>query len=90
MTCSVSALLTQYEADYFRKFREGSEIRCQYNFGTKVAGNWVAGKSGALYCPSMTITSYSLTDTDGIFFLNMDLGGFVDSQGQGEVYLGFV
>jgi hypothetical protein len=90
VTVSVTALLEQYEADKFRKFRENEDTRFAYIFGTKSAGNWVAGKCGCLYIPTGTITSFSITDSDGLVTLEMELRAYVDSDGNGEVYLSFV
>lgn len=87
---TVTAPLDQNDVDKFRRFREGSDTRFQYNFGTKSGGNWVAGKCGALYCPTMTVTSFKIEDTDGVASLSMELTAFVDGSGNGEVYLGFV
>lgn len=85
----VQAQLDQYDADKFRKFREGSVIEFQYNFGEKVGGDWVAGKVGNLYTPTATITSYQLVDNDGIIDLAMTLTPFVDS-GLPEIYINFL
>ena len=90
VTVSVTALLNQYDVDKFRRFREGSETRLQYGFGIKSGGNWVPGKCGVLYLPTTTITSFSITDDDGLFVLNAEFTAFVDSDGNGEVYLGFL
>lgn len=90
VTVSVSTLLEKYEADNFKRFRNNDETKFQYNFGTKSAGNWNAGKSGAIYGPTMTITSFNLTPADGLIQLDMELTSYVNSAGDGEVYLSFV
>ena len=90
VTVSVTALLNQYDVDKFRRFREGSQTRLQYGFGSKSGGNWVPGKCGVLYLPTTTITSHSITDDDGLFVLNAEFTAYVDSDGNGEVYLGFL
>lgn len=89
-TVTVKTLLDKYEADKFRKFRENEDTRFLYNFGTKSGGNWVAGKCGCLYLPTATITSFDLQDQDGLVALEMELKAYVDSSGNGEVYLSFV
>lgn len=90
VTVSISALLEQYDADKFRRFRENTETRFAYNFGTKSGGNWVAGKCGCLYMPTATISSFSVSNDDGLVSVNIELRGFVDSSGNGEIYLSFV
>jgi hypothetical protein len=87
---TVTALLQQYEADKFRKFRENENTRFMYNFGTKTAGNWDAGKCGCIYVPDCTITSFNLSNDDGLIALEMTLQPYVDSDGNGEIYLSFV
>lgn len=87
---TITAPLDQNDVDKFRRFREGSETRFQYNFGVKSGGNWVPGKCGALYCPTMTITSFKIDDVDGVATLSAELAGYVDSNANGECYLGFV
>jgi hypothetical protein len=65
-------------------------LRFAYNFGIKSGGNWQAGYCGNLYIPTATITSYSLTDLDSVVGVEMELKAFVDSSGNGEVYLNFL
>lgn len=89
-TVTVSALLSQYDADKWRRFRENSDTKFQYSFGVKSGGNWVAGKCGAIYIPTATITSINIDDVDGLAQLNIELQAFVNSNGDGEVYLAFV
>ena len=87
---TVTALLEQYDADKFRRFRENTQTRFQYSFGVKQGGNWIPGRCGALYLPTATITSFDVSDDDGLVSLEMTLQAYVDSQGQGECYLSFV
>lgn len=90
VTISVTALLNQYDSDKFERFVENSDTRFMYAFGEKSGGNWIAGKSGMLYVPTATVTSFNVTDDDGLATLEMELTAYVDSDGNGEVYLGFV
>lgn len=86
---TIVANLTQYEADKWRKFRENETTSFMYAFGTKSGGNWEAGKCAMIYIPTGTISSFALTDNDGLVTLDMTLSAFVAS-GAGEVYLGFL
>lgn len=90
VTISISALIEQYDASKFEAFRSNTDTKFQYSFGTKSGGNWVAGKCGALYVPTATISSFEIADQDGLAQLNMELKAFVNSSGEGEVYIGFV
>lgn len=89
-TVAVTALLEQYQATWFERFREGTEVRFQYAYGPKSGGTWVAGSIGYLYLPTCVVTSFNITDEDGLLTLNMELTPFVDSSGNGEMYAGFV
>lgn len=90
VTITVSALLEQYDASKYEAFRTNTDTKFQYSFGTKSGNNWVAGKCGALYVPTATISSFSISDADGLAQLDLELKAFVNSSGEGEVYLGFV
>jgi hypothetical protein len=90
VTFSVSALLEQHDASAFDNFYKGQEVRFQYSFGQKVAGNWVPGKAGMFAVPSATITSYSITDVDGLVGIELELQAFVDASGNDEVSISFV
>jgi hypothetical protein len=84
---SVSALLNQYDADKWKRFRSNSNAQFQYSFGEKSGGNWIAGKCGDIFIPTATITSLSIDDQDGQAQINLELTAYVDSSGNGEVYL---
>lgn len=90
VTVSVKTYITQYDVSKFKRFRAGTDTRFCYVFGTKSGGNWVAGKSGCIYMPSAVISSFKVTADNGILFLEMELQGYIDSSGNGEVYLNFL
>jgi len=87
---NVSSLLNQYDAQQFYRYRTGEEIKFQYSFGVKSGGNWVAGKCGGLYIGSATISELTIDDADGLVQLNLKLSAFINSAGDGEVFLGFL
>lgn len=86
---NLTARLTQHEAEFFDRYKNGTETRFQYSFGEKVGGNWVAGKCGAFYGPTMTVSSFNISQEDGVVTLEMELTAYVEN-GLGEFYLGFV
>jgi hypothetical protein len=90
VTVSISALLSQFDADKFRRFRENDDTRFAYVFGSKTGSNWTAGKCGCLYIPNATISSFALSDADGLVQIDMELKAYVETAGVGEVYLSFV
>lgn len=81
--------IQKYDVDKFRRFRAGTSTQLQYSFGIKSGGNWVAGKCGALFVPTFTITSFKVTDDDGVATCEFEGKAFVSTAGD-EVYLGFV
>lgn len=90
VTVEIVGLLERHDAEKFKRFRANDETSFLFNFGTKSGGNWVAGKCGMLYIPTATISSFKLGDQDGLVTVEMTLTAFVDSSGNGEVYLNFV
>lgn len=90
VTIELTAVLEQYEADKFHRFHTNQNTVFMYNFGEKSGGNWVAGKCGNIYLPSATISSFKVSDQDGLVALEMTLSAYVDSDGNGEVYLNFL
>ncbi len=89
-TLTVSTLLSQYDAEWFKRYRAGTTTRFQYSFGVKSGNQWVEGKCGYLALPSLTVTSWNVTDQDGQAMLELELAPYVDSSGNGEMYLGFL
>lgn len=87
---TISARLSQYDADIWRRFREGSNTKLQMTLGPKSGGNWVAGKVAVAYCPTATISSFSISDSDGLAVLEIGLKAYVNNSGEGEFYYGFL
>jgi hypothetical protein len=89
VTIDVVSYLAAGQAEEFKRFRSNDEIMFTYNFGEKNGGQWVAGKSGNIFCPTVKIASFSIGDEDGMCVLNMQLKTFV-SNGLGTFYLNFL
>lgn len=90
VTITATALLNQYDADKFMRFRSGQQTSFLYNGGTKTGGNWDAGKCFSIFVPTATVSSFSLTDQDGLVAMEIELQAYVDANGSGEVYLNFL
>lgn len=90
VTVEFVTTLQPYDADKFRRYANNVDTSFAFNFGEKSGGNWVSGKSANLYIPTCTVSEFSLDDADGVVVMNMTLRGFVDSNGNGEVYLNFL
>lgn len=87
---SVVANLDQYDADKLRRYVDNVETRVQLSFGEKVNGNWVAGKCGYIYLASCTIDNHTISNEEGLAVATMELNGFADRSGNGEIYMGFL
>lgn len=90
ISIDISAVLPQYEADKFHRYHTNQTTAFMYNFGEKSGGNWIAGKAGNIYIPTATISKFKVTDQNGLVALDITLSAFVDSSGNGEVYLNFL
>lgn len=86
----ITALLSKYDVDAFTRYRQNTTSRFQYNFGNKDGGNWVAGQCGYLFLPDVTVSEWDAPDDDGLVTVEFTLEPFVDSSGNGEMYLGFL
>lgn len=90
-TFAITALLDQYEADKYRKFRTNANVKFAYTAGVKdSSGNWTPGTVCNMYTPTATISDFNLTDDDGLVSLELELTTYVNSDGEGEVYLNFL
>jgi hypothetical protein len=82
--------MERHDADKWRRFKNNVDTKFLFNFGTKSGGNWEPGKCGSLYIPTATIQSFQHGDNGGLITVEMTLQAFVDSSGNGEVYLNFL
>lgn len=87
---TATILLKKGEAKRFHKFHKNDSVAIAYHFGDKAGGNWVIGKSGSLYVPEATITSFEIGDEDGYAVLNLEFQAYVNQDGEGEVYQNFL
>lgn len=86
----ITAFLSKYDADQFRRFRAGTDTRFQYSYGSKSSGNWIPGLCGYYYAPTANVTAFNIADEDGLAVLTMTLRCAVDDSGNPEIYQGFV
>lgn len=89
MSIDLTARLDKFDAEKFKKYRSGDNIEFAYTVGEKSGGNWVPGKVVNCYCPTSTITSYSLEDNAGIVELNMTISAYVSGT-DGEFYINYL
>src|SRR5210317_185186 len=90
VTMQFTAPLNKYDAEAAALYRRNDDVIFQYAFGEKADGtNWDAGKSGCFSTLSAKISALSITDVDGISYLDITLQAYV-SNGLGETYLNFL
>lgn len=87
VTAEVVLTLKRHDAEKFKKFRNGDDIRFAFNGGIKSGVNWVAGRCVNVYMPQAKVSAYSVTDTDGIVTIEMTLTAYVPASGLGEVFV---
>jgi hypothetical protein len=90
VTITISGRLDKHDANMINRFLNNSDTRFLFNCGEKSGGNWVAGKCASIYIPTCSVTSYNMTDLDGVVGVEIELQSFVDSSGNGEVYLNYL
>lgn len=90
VTCESVLTLTKHDSEKFKNFRAGDTVSFGFNFGMKSGGNWVGGKCGNIYMPDCKISSFEVSDADGIVVINLTVQAFVDTNGLGEAYLTFL
>lgn len=90
VTITLVALLENYEADNFHNFHTNQDVKFQWTAGEKVAGDWQAGKTVSAYAHTATISEYEITSEDNLATLNMTLTTFVNSDSDGEFFMGQV
>ena len=81
------AFLDKYDVSKYDRYRENTSTRFQYSFGNKVGTNWKAGQCGGLYLPTTTITSFEVSNTNGVSVVSGELTTYVPADASGEVVL---
>ena len=90
VTMQFTAPLNKYDIKAAAQYRRNDTVVFQYAFGEKEdETNWDAGKSGCFSTLTAKITALTITDVDGISYLDITLQGFV-ANGLGETYLNFL
>ena len=79
VTVEITALLDQYDAEKFYKYRTNANVQFAWTAGEKTGGNWDAGKVINAFIPTATISEFALGDEDGLISLNITLKAYVSS-----------
>lgn len=85
----VKSYLVQGQAEEFKKFRANDQITFTFNCGQKSGGNWVPGTAVNIHMPTATISSFKLSDSNGLVTLEMTLTGYATAS-QDEVFINFL
>ena len=87
-TVELVVLVDKHDAAEWENFRDNQSVEFQYAFGSKdSAGNWEPGKSGVIYLADAVLSTFSQAEADSFLIFNLTLTGFVDTNGNGEIYL---
>lgn len=91
VTISLKSRLQQYRVEEFKRYRAGDRLAFAFNFGSKVGGNWTAGKCGNWFMPDAVISKINVGDKNGLVTLELELQPYVDpANTNGEVYLNYL
>lgn len=90
VSVEVVLTLSSYDAEKFKRFRRGDDVRMAFTGGVKTGGNWTAGRCVNVYMPQAKISEFQLSDSDGIITIEMTLNPYVAADGLGEVYMNFI
>jgi len=90
VTATITALLEKFDADKIDRLLQNKDSRFMYAGGSKVGGNWVAGKCFAFYMPFCSVDSYTVGDDETMVTVEFEISAFVPDDGSNEVFLGFV
>lgn len=83
-----TALLNRHDASWFKRWKDGDEVRALYAWGRKVGGSWVAGETMYAYLPTLVIDDLALPDENGLTTVEISGSAVVGADGLGEVYIG--
>lgn len=87
VTVDLLMTLMKHDAKSFEQFRLGDTVQFAYNGGVKVGGNWSAGRCVNFALFEAKISSWQVTDTDGIVTITATLTGSANSSGLGIAYM---
>ncbi len=90
VSVEVTAILDKYDASKFKNYRAGDTVSFAYTAGVKSGGNWVAGRNMNVFLKDAVVSTFKVEDADGVCALSLTVKGFVDSNGNGEVFVNFV
>lgn len=86
---ALSVILEEDDRRFFEKFKQGDTVNFAFIGGKKSGGNWKPGECFSIYGSPASITSFSITNTDNVFTLDLELTCFADGAGEGSIFVSF-
>jgi hypothetical protein len=90
VTFTATLYLKKHEVGDFNTFISNGDSSVMFNHGEKdAAKNWKPGTCVNVYFPKMSLTAYTVADSDGIQVVEIEGKGFVTSA-EKDVYINFL
>jgi len=87
-TVAVTAFIDEHDIDIFDRLINNTDTRFLFNFGTRSAGNWVAGAVGNVYIKTGTVEVTTREELNSVVAISFTVKSFVSS-GAADVFLNF-
>lgn len=88
-TLTATLVMEEHEVSDFDAFVNNTTTQVMFNHGPKSAGNWVAGKCINIYMPNAKITKSVISASDGLYVVEVECKGYVDSA-QKDLHINFL
>ena len=89
-TLTVSAILEDDDRRFFSDFKQGDTTHFAFVGGKKENGRWKAGESFSIYGSPASITSFSITNADNVYMLDLEFTCYSEGDDRGSIFCSFV
>ena len=89
-TLTISAILEDDDRRFFSDFKQGDTTHFAFVGGKKEDGQWRAGESFAIYGSPASITSFSITNADNVYMLDLEFTCYSEGDERGSIFCSFV
>ena len=87
---SVTSFLEENDQRFFKSFSENETVSFLFVGGNKTGDNWKPGQTFGIYGSEATITSFSISQIDTVFAIDMELMCYSPGDGTGSIFCGFM
>ena len=87
---SVTSFLEENDQRFFKSFSENETVSFLFVGGNKTNDNWRPGQTFGIYGSEATITSFSISQIDTVFAIDMELMCYSPGDGTGSIFCGFM